>query len=461
MSGESRAWRATSAAVSVRCSLGSGGARPMRRRSDSSLTMRQPAGTGAGSPGAAPRLRRSGAVLWARQTSVALRLPARTSRPPAAATSPARRWRVTPCSRPTTQRQKLSELIATFESAAREEWPRRIRLQARSRRPAATSDKEVVHESLACSLTRSVAETTVSASQSGSGVCDGCPRQLEGIPEAVPRLVRRGALSGDEHVIAGPLQHPQPGDRKPRQAAIHRPGDRGDGRRRGPRQGLRGRQERLRLHRGRGARCDQDREHTHDRHRELRPGRAGRQALSRGAVLHRARRQGRAGGVRGHPRRHEGEGQGRDRARRDLPPRADGAARAARQGHHGDDAALPLRGRGEEPYFEDIPELKIPKEMRDLAGHIIETKSADFEPAKFEDRYENAMIELVKSKETGRPVAAPEAPRPSNVVNLMDALRKSIAAEPPAASKKAASKTSAERAPKAAKKARPAGRKAG
>jgi len=113
----------------------------------------------------------------------------------------------------------------------------------------------------------------------------------------------------------------------------------------------------------------------------------------------------------------------------------------------------PYEVRGEEPYFEDIPELNIPKEMRDLAGHIIETKSADFEPAKFEDRYENAMIELVKSKETGRPVAAPEAPRPSNVVNLMDALRKSIAAEPPAASKKAASKTSAERAPKAAKKA--------
>jgi len=121
----------------------------------------------------------------------------------------------------------------------------------------------------------------------------------------------------------------------------------------------------------------------------------------------------------------------------------------------------PYEVRGEEPYFEDIPELKIPKEMRDLAGHIIETKSADFEPAKFEDRYENAMIELVKSKETGRPVAAPEAPRPSNVVNLMDALRKSIAAEPPAASKKAASKTSAERAPEAAKKARPASRKAG
>src|SRR5918993_4694729 len=89
----------------------------------------------------------------------------------------------------------------------------------------------------------------------------------------------------------------------------------------------------------------------------------------------------------------------------------------------------PYEVRGEQPYFEDIPDLDIPKEMRDLAGHIIETKSADFEPAKFEDRYENAMIELVKSKETGRPVAAPEAPRPSNVVNLMDALRRSIDAE--------------------------------
>jgi DNA end-binding protein Ku len=122
----------------------------------------------------------------------------------------------------------------------------------------------------------------------------------------------------------------------------------------------------------------------------------------------------------------------------------------------------PYEVRGEEAYFEDIPELKIPKEMRDLAGHIIETKAADFEPTKFEDRYENAVIELVKSKEAGRPaVEAPAAPRPSNVVNLMDALRKSIAAEERPAAKKAASKTSAERAPKSAKKARPSARKAG
>jgi DNA end-binding protein Ku len=121
----------------------------------------------------------------------------------------------------------------------------------------------------------------------------------------------------------------------------------------------------------------------------------------------------------------------------------------------------PYEVRGEEAYFEDIPDLNLPKEMRDLASHIIETKAADFDPSKFEDRYENAVIELVRSKESGRPVAAPTAPRPSNVVNLMDALRKSIASEQPVASKRAASKTGTDRAAPAPKKARSTGRKAG
>ena len=86
----------------------------------------------------------------------------------------------------------------------------------------------------------------------------------------------------------------------------------------------------------------------------------------------------------------------------------------------------PYEVRGEDAYFEDIPDLKLPGEMLDLAAHIIEQKSADFEPAAFEDRYENALVELLKSKEAGKPIVAPEAPRPTNVVNLMDALRKSI-----------------------------------
>ena len=123
----------------------------------------------------------------------------------------------------------------------------------------------------------------------------------------------------------------------------------------------------------------------------------------------------------------------------------------------------PYEVRREEAYFEDIPDLDFPQEMRDLAGHIVETKSAGFDPSRFEDRYETAVTELVKSKETGRPVVAPEAPRPSNVVNLMEALRQSIASEEPPAGRKAASKTSADRAAKAQKtpKVRPASRKAG
>jgi DNA end-binding protein Ku len=57
-------------------------------------------------------------------------------------------------------------------------------------------------------------------------------------------------------------------------------------------------------------------------------------------------------------------------------------------------------------------------------------KTGHFEPVKFEDRYENAVIELLKTKEAGLPPPAekPE-PRPHNVINIMDALRRSIEAE--------------------------------
>lgn len=90
----------------------------------------------------------------------------------------------------------------------------------------------------------------------------------------------------------------------------------------------------------------------------------------------------------------------------------------------------PYEVRAEKPYFEDIPDVKVPPEMLDLAAHIIETKSGHFEPERFEDRYENAVIALVKSKDAGRPAALPTAVSPpSNVVNLMDALRRSLAAE--------------------------------
>lgn len=81
--------------------------------------------------------------------------------------------------------------------------------------------------------------------------------------------------------------------------------------------------------------------------------------------------------------------------------------------------------RDESDYFDDIPDIKIPKDMLELATHILETKKGKFEPEKFEDRYENALIELIKAKRAGKPAPAPSESRPANVINLMDALRRS------------------------------------
>jgi len=85
--------------------------------------------------------------------------------------------------------------------------------------------------------------------------------------------------------------------------------------------------------------------------------------------------------------------------------------------------------RDEHEYFDDIPATKVPADMLKLATHILETKKGKFDPAKFEDRYETALKQLVKAKQAGR--KAPVAPdsRPSNVVNLMDALRRSAQAD--------------------------------
>jgi DNA end-binding protein Ku len=85
--------------------------------------------------------------------------------------------------------------------------------------------------------------------------------------------------------------------------------------------------------------------------------------------------------------------------------------------------------REDRTYFEDIPEIAIPAEMLGLAKHIIETKLGHFDIATFEDRYENALVEMIRAKQAGRPVEPTRAPAPTNVINLMDALRKSIAAE--------------------------------
>jgi len=88
----------------------------------------------------------------------------------------------------------------------------------------------------------------------------------------------------------------------------------------------------------------------------------------------------------------------------------------------------PYEVRQPEEFFDDIPSVKITKDMLDLAKHIVQTKSGHFEPEKFEDHYENALQELLRKKQAGERIRAPEQRQPSNVVNLMDALRKSVEA---------------------------------
>jgi DNA end-binding protein Ku len=95
----------------------------------------------------------------------------------------------------------------------------------------------------------------------------------------------------------------------------------------------------------------------------------------------------------------------------------------------------PYEVRKEQEYFDDIPDEKVPKDMLDLALHIVKTKEGHFDPSKFDDRYEDALKDLLKKKQEGRPIEGPERREPAGVINLMDALRKSIeasGARPPA-----------------------------
>lgn len=105
----------------------------------------------------------------------------------------------------------------------------------------------------------------------------------------------------------------------------------------------------------------------------------------------------------------------------------------------------PYEVRKEADYFDDIPDEKIPKDMLDLAEHIVESKAGHFDPNEFEDQYESALKELLKRKQAGKPIEAPQHPKQSNVVNLMDALRKSLETEGATPRKKSASPSSTHR----------------
>jgi DNA end-binding protein Ku len=106
----------------------------------------------------------------------------------------------------------------------------------------------------------------------------------------------------------------------------------------------------------------------------------------------------------------------------------------------------PYEVRSADEYFDDIQDVKVTKDMLDLARHIVNQKAGHFEPDKFEDQYETALLDLINQKRAGKPITAKARPRGENVVDLMDALRKSIGGGAGAATE----------VPKPAKKARKA-----
>ena len=89
----------------------------------------------------------------------------------------------------------------------------------------------------------------------------------------------------------------------------------------------------------------------------------------------------------------------------------------------------PYEVRDEKDYFDDIPGERVTKDMLDLASHIIKTKTGHFHPEKFEDQYEDALKELLRKKDKGEKIEPPPAREESNVINLMDALRRSVKGE--------------------------------
>jgi DNA end-binding protein Ku len=85
----------------------------------------------------------------------------------------------------------------------------------------------------------------------------------------------------------------------------------------------------------------------------------------------------------------------------------------------------PYEIRKEDEYFAEIPDEQITKEMLDLAGHIVKQKRGHFHPEKFKDQYEEALRDLLRKKEKGERIEAPKRREGGNVINLMDALRRS------------------------------------
>ncbi|MET3858584.1 Ku protein [Rhizobium sp. OAE497] len=120
--------------------------------------------------------------------------------------------------------------------------------------------------------------------------------------------------------------------------------------------------------------------------------------------------------------------------------------------------------RSSDEAFKDVAKIKVEAEMLDLAKHIIGTKKGDFDPAKFDDRYEDALAALVKAKAEGKALPKPKPVKVSKPNDLLKALRESAGINKPSVKKpKAANANAGKKAPasKSTKsRAKPAQKKA-
>jgi DNA end-binding protein Ku len=85
--------------------------------------------------------------------------------------------------------------------------------------------------------------------------------------------------------------------------------------------------------------------------------------------------------------------------------------------------------RNAKEFFDDIPAAKTDKQMLEIAAKIIAQQSGAFKPTDFVDRYEHALKDLIKQKQKGKTLVAEEPPEDTKVIDLMDALKKSLASE--------------------------------
>ena len=124
------------------------------------------------------------------------------------------------------------------------------------------------------------------------------------------------------------------------------------------------------------------------------------------------------------------------------------ALEARGKGMMGITLRYPYEVRNENEYFDTVKDEKIPKDMIDLAIHIVETKSGHFKPQQFKDDYEDALKDLLRKKQKGEKIQAPKERAPSNVINLIDALRQSVKSDGGGGARRAPARS----APRAAKK---------